>query len=73
MDQSVSYLEPFHCLRVLVCFDLAGYQELGCGGSYLLGRGNELLLASVALDSCVGCFTQIVGGRSHHTGLVGTE
>ena len=33
----VPHLKPFHCLRVLVSLDLAGHEELGCGGSDLLG------------------------------------
>lgn len=72
-DWGGAYLQALHGLRVLVGLDLAGHQQLGSGGGHLLGGRDELLLAGVALDRCVGCLTQVVGGGSDHPGLRETK
>lgn len=68
-NKFLCYLQSPHGFRILVSLHLAGHQQLSRGGRDLFSRGDELLLAGVALHWGVSCLTQVTGGCRYHTSL----
>lgn len=62
-------LQSLHGLWVLVSLDLAGHEQLSCGGSHLFGWRNELLLTGMALYCRICSLAQVIGCCSNHAGL----